>query len=485
MVEFADNFINDYLTKQYEAVIQLIGLWKSLRIDISRPHFRDEGSIFHQDTRTNTNFGHLTGGMTSHKISKEDFLLEGYASRSGYYTAGMLLWPHGAEIRKKFSRAYVAILLSLILNSQWIASIVNRPGTNRHEEHQQQQHSGIESFDKRWWLDELKDDTSSWYCSSNRKISTRFRVQYKVQMVQKNQYKFKRKSILEADVAQYLKRLDNDTFKPVARFTCTSTGGRNVPEKECQKAGILHTGLLDKGMLEDGATDKLLKDLKELAEYDQSTNMDRPIFLNDNHLENSSEENVVSKTNQKPPQDSDIHQLIEECSVEVPEEQKQKMEDTMFDLVKICHIKQFLCIHDDIDDLIKSALDFKLLSINSINSQHPDKKEQEVKNVEEQQAERRNHAEKSLQNFRIVHKKEIRLIENLLYDNSFPRPPEELNAEIADTIIESIPLLPIPVQDGNSQQEEIDIVTETDDVMPSSVENDDDDYDLLLGEAYL
>nr|GEX94202.1 hypothetical protein [Tanacetum cinerariifolium] len=42
---------------------------------------------------------------------------------------------------------------------------------------------------------------------------------------------------------------------------------------------------------------------------------------------------------------------------------------------------------------------------------------------------------------------EIRLIENLLYDNSFPRPPEELNADIADTIIESIPLLPIPVQD--------------------------------------
>nr|GEU70911.1 hypothetical protein [Tanacetum cinerariifolium] len=79
---------------------------------------------------------------------------------------------------------------------------------------------------------------------------------------------------------------------------------------------------------------------------------------------------------------------------------------------------------------------------------------------------------------------EIRLIENLLYDNSFPRPPEELNAEIADTIIESISL-PIPVQDGNAQQEEINIVTETDDVLAPSVENDDDDYDLLLGEADL
>nr|GEY07095.1 hypothetical protein [Tanacetum cinerariifolium] len=345
------------------------------------------------------------------------------------------------------------------------------------------------------------------------------------------------------------------------------------------------------------------------------------------------------------------------------------MEDTMFHLVKICHHKQFLCIHDDIDNLIESALDSKLLSINSINSQRLDKKGQEVKNVKEQPTGRRNRAEKSLQNFRVVHKsfifvnftsqissvhavtqiqstkepehllsmgyehlsitpktesdevtesnaenllpipskcevtlkdkiecdmpakddcspvfttfsnplfkdnddldssndeslpdedvpaeefkiylnplcdedkinsnkldqhcfnvesdfvesllnrdsfidfsskfdfsgelahikpeipkfdfdceEEIRLIENLVYDNSFPQPPEELNAEIADTIIESIPLLPIPVQDGNSQQEEIDIVTETEDVLPPSVENDDDDCDLLLGEADL
>nr|GFC14255.1 hypothetical protein [Tanacetum cinerariifolium] len=69
---------------------------------------------------------------------------------------------------------------------------------------------------------------------------------------------------------------------------------------------------------------------------------------------------------------------------------------------------------------------------------------------------------------------EIRHIENLLYDNLFPRPPEELNAEIANTIIESIPL-PIPVQDGNSQHEEIDILTETDDVLPLSIENFADD----------
>nr|GEU61854.1 reverse transcriptase domain-containing protein [Tanacetum cinerariifolium] len=59
---------------------------------------------------------------------------------------------------------------------------------------------------------------------------------------------------------------------------------------------------------------------------------------------------------------------------------------------------------------------------------------------------------------------EIRLIENLLYDNSSPRLPEELNAEIADTIIKCLPLLPIPVWDGDSQREEIDIVTNTDEL---------------------
>nr|GFB10659.1 hypothetical protein [Tanacetum cinerariifolium] len=134
---------------------------------------------------------------------------------------------------------------------------------------------------------------------------------------------------------------------------------------------------------------KLLKDLKELAEYDQATSTDRPIFLNDNEdhpvqnreesPENSSKENVVSKTNQEPPQDSNIHQLIEECSIEGPEQQKQNMEKTMLDLVKICHHKQFLCIHDDVDDLIESALDSKLLSINSINFQRLDIKDKKSK----------------------------------------------------------------------------------------------------------
>nr|GEU91791.1 putative E3 ubiquitin-protein ligase LIN [Tanacetum cinerariifolium] len=99
---------------------------------------------------------------------------------------------------------------------------------------------------------------------------------------------------------------------------------------------------------------------------------------------------------------------------------------------------------------------------------------------------------------------EIRFIENFLYDNSSPRPPEEHNAEEerikrehadyisrmemlftinphprptvnANSIVESIPSSLILVQDNDSQREEIDIVTSTDDVLPPGFENDDSD----------
>nr|GEY54178.1 hypothetical protein [Tanacetum cinerariifolium] len=63
---------------------------------------------------------------------------------------------------------------------------------------------------------------------------------------------------------------------------------------------------------------------------------------------------------------------------------KQSMEDTMLELVKICQAKEFLCIHDDVDDLIESALNSKLLLINS-NSQRLDKKHQEVKMLQSSQ----------------------------------------------------------------------------------------------------
>nr|GEU55209.1 hypothetical protein [Tanacetum cinerariifolium] len=331
---------------------------------------------------------------------------------------------------------------------------------------------------------------------------------------------------------------------------------------------------------------KFLEDLKELAEYNNSLSKDRPIFLNDNEehsvqneesLENSSNEIDASNSNQEqeePPQDFDIHQLIEECS-----------------------IKSFYCIHDNVDDLIESALNSKLLLINS-NSQRLDKEEQEVKNIVEQPAEHGNRNTQSLQNFRVIHKSSISLnntsqispvhaIAPILstkepehslsmgYDhlsitletesdevtessakNLLPIPSEcevtsedeskcdvpiqdqscsifttfsnplfkdnddldssddeslpdedvlaeefkvysnplfdedEINSDKLDPycfnvesdFIESL----LNLQDGDSQREEIDIVIETDDVLPSSVENDDDSSnDPLLEEADL
>nr|GEY16890.1 hypothetical protein [Tanacetum cinerariifolium] len=121
----------------------------------------------------------------------------------------------------------------------------------------------------------------------------------------------------------------------------------------------------------------------------------------------SSTEDIQPLPVQEPPQDSDICQLIrKECCVEAGEEQKQSIEDMMLELVKICQEKEFLCIHDDVDDLIESALNSKLLLIN-LNSQRHDKKKQEVKNVVEQPAEREKRNIQSLQNFRVVHKSSI------------------------------------------------------------------------------
>ncbi|GJZ21876.1 hypothetical protein Tco_0558915 [Tanacetum coccineum] len=70
---------------------------------------------------------------------------------------------------------------------------------------------------------------------------------------------------------------------------------------------------------------------------------------------------------------------------------------------------------------------------------------------------------------------EIRLVENLLYDNSSPRSSEELNLEIVDTILESLSPSPIPVADSNSLMEEIDLFLASDESMPPGIEDDDCD----------
>ncbi|GJZ05298.1 hypothetical protein Tco_0538573 [Tanacetum coccineum] len=73
------------------------------------------------------------------------------------------------------------------------------------------------------------------------------------------------------------------------------------------------------------------------------------------------------------------------------------------------------------------------------------------------------------------HEEYISLMERLLYDNSSPRPPEDFHVN-PNTIIESLPTFPIPVEYSDSLREEIDIFPGLDDSIPQGIKSD--DYDL-------
>nr|GFA67233.1 hypothetical protein [Tanacetum cinerariifolium] len=215
--------------------------------------------------------------------------------------------------------------------------------------------------------------------------------------------------------------------------------------------------------------------LKELAKYDQSTSTDRPLFLNGDeghsvqdkeslenpfneiaHLEPEvttdtglpSAEDIHPLAVQEPPRESDICQLIEECSVEVSEEQKQKMEDTMFDLVKI--FAQILSTKEP-EHLL--SMGYEHLSLT------PEAESDEVKE---------SNAENLLP---IPSKCEVTLEDEIECDmpakdvcslvfTTFSNPLFKDNDDLDSSDDESLP----DEDDGNSQQEEIDIVTKTDDV---------------------
>nr|GEX33963.1 hypothetical protein [Tanacetum cinerariifolium] len=82
---------------------------------------------------------------------------------------------------------------------------------------------------------------------------------------------------------------------------------------------------------------------------------------------------------------------------------------------------------------------------------------------------------------------DIRLIERLLYDNSFPHPPEEFVSDNSDDDIESFSPSPIPIKDSDSLMEEINLFFTPDDPMPPGIEEDDYDSkrDILILEKLL
>ncbi|GKB73408.1 hypothetical protein Tco_0934820 [Tanacetum coccineum] len=95
---------------------------------------------------------------------------------------------------------------------------------------------------------------------------------------------------------------------------------------------------------------------------------------------------------------------LDECGTKVCEEEKQNMEDTMLDLLEICRQKELYCIHNNVDDIFESALNSKLLSI---NSQHLDKEKKEVKNIAEPTAKHQTRISPCLKNYKVIHKESI------------------------------------------------------------------------------
>ncbi|GJV20125.1 hypothetical protein Tco_1369145 [Tanacetum coccineum] len=82
---------------------------------------------------------------------------------------------------------------------------------------------------------------------------------------------------------------------------------------------------------------------------------------------------------------------------------------------------------------------------------------------------------------------EIHLVERLLYDNLYPRPPEDSNSGVSDAMTESFSPSPIPVEDSDSLMEEIDLFHTPDDSMPPGIETDeyDSEGDIIFFEELL
>nr|GFA74058.1 hypothetical protein [Tanacetum cinerariifolium] len=83
--------------------------------------------------------------------------------------------------------------------------------------------------------------------------------------------------------------------------------------------------------------------------------------------------------------------------------------------------------------------------------------------------------------------KETRFAKRSLYDNSSPRPPEEIVFNNSNADIESFSPSPISVEDSDSRMEEIDLPFTPDDPLPPSIEDDDYDSgrDILILEELL
>nr|GEV27255.1 hypothetical protein [Tanacetum cinerariifolium] len=225
------------------------------------------------------------------------------------------------------------------------------------------------------------------------------------------------------------------------------------------------------------------------------------------------------ESNDDPPQNFDFLQLIGEmCGIKASAEQKQKLEEMMLEWLELCQEKELYRMHDktESDEVIKSSVE-NLVPIPSESEVTSDNKSEfdvpvndesspifttfsnplfdcndDFTSSDDNLIDSSPKFDYLLEEFsgELTHidpippgieeadfdlEEEIRLVENLLYDNSSPRPLKELKAEIADTIHESLSSFPILVEVSDSPKKGIDLFLAMDDLMPLGIEND--DYD--------
>nr|GEZ40191.1 hypothetical protein [Tanacetum cinerariifolium] len=124
---------------------------------------------------------------------------------------------------------------------------------------------------------------------------------------------FREKNLYNCDPNAY--SFDNTNYFPQSQYEnhlCSLCGNNSHDGYDCQQFPLVHE--------------------QELS-YNQNYDANHSI-QNEESSENPSNEIAVLNSNQEkkePSQEFDIHQLIEECSIEVPEKQKQSMEDTILE----------------------------------------------------------------------------------------------------------------------------------------------------------
>nr|GEZ09792.1 reverse transcriptase domain-containing protein [Tanacetum cinerariifolium] len=172
------------------------------------------------------------------------------------------------------------------------------------------------------------------------------------------------------------------------------------------------------------------------------------------------EQEQAAQEKEEPPQNSKFCQLIGEmCGTKVYEEQKQNIEDTMLELLEYCRQKELYYTHNDVEDLIKSALNSKLLSIN-LKFQRLDKEKQEIENITEQVPKPKTRLMKCLKNFKVIHNESIIPLNNtsqvfpvIANTSDIPTKEPEYSLSMEDEHLSTI------------------LETESDEVIKSSVKN--------------